>query len=260
MLHEPIEMTPVRSSRLGVLDRAYDLPDGWENGIEFYGVGCGEPDIVGPCVVSDTTETRPENALFEPIFIRQSAACANMSQVGTIDMAISRLRSTTEWALGRTLALATGSTNPSFADSDLVAVQASAVSAVSCLEQAISDTGFGADAMLHAPSRAAAYLKNERVMDDDGFSPTGFPWLISPGYPGGVDNGDETTVTIWATAPVFYGVTDADPLIDPSTGKPPNGWRINLDVTFAQRLGMAAFDPCLNLSATFTVPACVGGS
>src|SRR5690554_6722053 len=102
MLHEHIQVVPFRGAGLGVLDVAYDLPDGWENGVTFFSAGCVEPEIVEPCVVVDGIESRPgDAAIFEPIFVRQSAACAAMSKVGTVDMSEARLRSTTEWALGR---------------------------------------------------------------------------------------------------------------------------------------------------------------
>jgi hypothetical protein len=49
-------------------------------------------------------------------------------------------------------------------------------------------------------------------------------------------------------------------LRDPQTGQRPIDWQTNLDAAYTQRLGMAAFDPCLNLAATVAVPACNGES
>lgn len=265
MLHEPIEIAPQRSRGRGILDLANPLPDGWEDGVTFRGIGCTEPEILGPCDIGDSTESRPEAAsIFEPVFIRQSAACAIMSKIGSIDMADIRLRSTTEWALGRTLAIGIDSSNPSLADAELIHASTAtnaadgAVGAVSCLEQSAAAVGFGADVVLHAPPLAAGILAYTSL-NIGGFSPMGHPWLFSDGYPV-VAGAETTTITIWATGPIWAAVTEAQPLIDGSTGRVPTGWRTNLDATFSQRLGMAVFDPCLNLSATFTVPACIGGS
>jgi hypothetical protein len=262
-LAERVSLANGARIRGGLLANAYPLPPGWENGVSFLGVGCQEPAIVGPCVITDRTETRPGDAsIFEPIFVNQSAGCSMLSHIGEVNIAANRLESTTEWALGRALATGVGSNNPALADaenissvSDPANVGLSAVQAVSCLEQAAADVGFGAEVFLHAPLRAAAYLANAGMMTEDYMSPSGFQWIISPGYP---VEGDD--VTIWATGSVFASVTPAEALINGATGQAPQGWRTNSGAAYAQRLGLAAFDPCLNLSATFTVPACTGGS
>lgn len=251
--------------RGGLLANAYPLPDGWEHGVSFRGTGCSEPQITGPCAITDRTETRPgDDNVFEPIFIAQSAACSMLSKVGTVDMAANRLEATSEWALGRSLATGVGSSNPSLADAENVAAmdddnyELSVVNAVSCLEQAAADLGFGAEIMLHAPMRAASYLAKAGVMSESYYSASGLPWIISPGYPVET-SGDETTITIWATGSVFAALGDAYLLTDGVTGARPYGWRINTDAAFQQRVGLAAFDPCLNISASFTVPACIPG-
>jgi hypothetical protein len=180
-----------------------------------------------------------------------------MSKVGTVDMAADRLESTTEWAVGRLLSMGAGTTNTSFADATLVHASdddnpaLGAANAVSCIEQAAADYGFGAEVFLHAPLRAAAYLASMNL-NVDGYSPSGFPWILSPGY-----TTEDEAVTIWATGTVWASVTAP---FDPNTRTPSAGWRINLDATYAQRLALAAFDPCLNLAASFAVPQCNGGS
>jgi hypothetical protein len=256
LLHQNVRPLDARRLPGGLLSAALPLPPGWENGITFFGVGCAEPQIFGPCTVTDTTEVRPNGQnVFEPVFVQQTAACSRLGNIGTISIADNRLESTTEWAIGHVLATGEASNNPSFADAELVAAQDDVVSAVSCLEQAVADVGFGADGFLHAPMRAAAYLRSNHLLDPiTKLSPGGLTWVISPGYPGGTDDGGDSTVTIWATGLVFAGATDVYQL----DGLP--GWRQNLDDAYAQRVGLAAFDPCLNLSATFVVPACTGGS
>jgi len=264
LLQNDVGLRSAGRARYGLLAVANPLPQGWENGgIAFRSVGCEAPEIIAICDVVDSTEIRPgDNAVFEPIFIRQTAACAAMSKIGSVDMAGNRLSSTTEWALGRALVTGAGSSNPALADATLVHDATddnptiAAISAVSCIEQTAADLGFGAEITLHAPFRAASYLTAANLLVD-GLSPTGNPWIISPGYPGSDDgSAADSVIRIWATGPVWAGVTGMFPAS--STG--PLGWRQNYDAAIAYRLGMAAFDPCLNLSATFTVPACIGGS
>jgi hypothetical protein len=162
------------------------------------------------------------------------------------------------------LATGLGSPNPSLADAEIVHTgpDTSAidgiVGAVACIEQAAADFGFGAEVVLHAPAKAAALLAYSRL-NLDGLSPMGHRWILSPGYPAET-GGDETILSIWATGTVWAAVSEQYSLLDPSTGQRPVDWRINLDAAFAQRLGLAAFDPCLNLTANFVVPACNGES
>lgn len=256
LLAERINLGNGARIRGGLLEAAYPLPEGWENGVTFLGTGCSEPQETTICVVTDRTETRPEGATIqEPVFIAQSAACSMLSKIGTVDIATNRLEATTEWALGRLLATGLGTDNVSFEDAESVSESGDPVDAVSCLEQGAANVGFGAEVFLHAPLRAAAYLKSNHLLSDDFRSPSGLQWILSPGYPT-----EDDSVTIWATGSVFADVTDAYDLTDPQTGRPPVGWRINTDAAFRQRLGLAAFDPCLLISATFTVPACSGGS
>lgn len=262
ILLERVELSQGRRLRGGLLASAEDLPEGWEHGITFRPIGCSEPELLGPCEVGDTSELRPgDPPEFYPMFIRQSAACALMSQVGTTDIATNRLEATTEWALGRLLATGFDTGNPSFADASVVhtGTDDDVISAVSCLEQTAADFGFGAEVVLHAPLRAAAYLKANYLLEN-GMSPSGFPWILSPGYPIDAPVGADQTVNIWATGTVWASVSEAYTLTDPTTGNRPVDWRINLDAAYRQRLGLAAFDPCLNLTASFVVPACNGES
>ncbi len=265
-LQEIVRLPQGRRTSGGLLARALPLPDGWENGgITFRDIACHEPEVFGVCDVTDRLGVRPDVAVFEPVFVSASAACSLLSQIGSVNMAMDRLEATTEWGLGRSLATGLGSSNPSFADATVVHAGTSdlpgeVIAAVSCLEQAAADLGFGAEVVLHAPARAAAYLRSVMLIEDDTHtSPAGHPWIISPGYPVDAESGDDTIVTIWATGSVFAGASDAYPLLA-AGGRAPVGWRINLDEAFAQRLALAAFDPCLNLSASFVVPACIGGS
>lgn len=265
LLHEPVDLGSGARLPGGILSHALPLPDNWENGVGFLSTSCTEPQINLPCAVTDSTEVRPgDPSYFEPIFIQQSAACSTLSQIGTVNIASNRLEATTEWALGRLLATGLTTDNPALADAELVhaatgSTSADILAAVSCLEQAVADVGFGGWAVLHAPLRAAAYLSAVNALLDGFRSPAGLPWIISSGYP--VTQGETNDIiTLWATSPVFASVTDAYTLTDGQTSQPAPAWRQNLDAAYRQRLGLVAFDPCLNVSVTFTVPACIGGS
>jgi hypothetical protein len=266
ILLERVALPQGRRLRGGLLDTADALPEGWQQGIRFRTIGCSPPEVLGVCEVGDPTDMRPSSAEFRPAVIRQNAACALMSRVGTTDLALNRSEATVEWGLGRMLATGGGTEvglngpNPALLDATVVTDVSDddVVAAVSCLEQAVADTGYGAAAVLHAPFRAAAFLRNAHLLDPDTrLSPAGMPWVISPGYP--VDD-DGTTVTIWATGPVWADVEEGYVLIDPQTGERPVDFRTNLDAAYVNRLGLAAFDPCLNLAANFVAPACTGES
>lgn len=262
LLLERVELPQGRRLRGGLLANAETLPSGWENGIAFRTVACAPPVILAPCEVADGTPSRPSVAEFLPVYVRQGAACSTIPQVGLVNMALNRLEGTIEWAAGYALATGALSQNPSFADADPVAdfsgledPALAAAAAVSCLEQAVADLGFGADAVLHAPFKANAWL-SAMNLNVDGYSPSGLRWITSPGYPT-VNDG---TVSIWATGPVWAGVSSEEVIVDPQTGKPLTDHLTNLQESWAQRLVLSAFDPCLNLSATFAVQTCNGDS
>lgn len=255
-LAEVVELTSAARTGEGLLSKALPLPVGWENGIRFRPVGCEVPTMLGECITEDApVADRAADAVeFRPVFIRQSAACSTLSMTQPGRRAEERLVGSTEWGLGRLLADGfSGLNNVSFADATQVTVTEDPIAALSCLEQAIADTGYGGRAVLHAPYRAASYLRDRWGINDQGISPTGQQWIISAGYPAA----DTDSVTIWATGPVWAAVGPVETfdrsnmIID---------FRTNADDAYSQRLALAAFDPCLLLAATFSVAACSGGS
>lgn len=208
--------------------------------------------MFGECVVDGLDEPTvvADAVTFRPVYIRQSAYCSTLSMVGPVDRANERLIGTTEWGLGRLLADGLDGLNPSFADASIADIDAgNAVDAVACLEHAIADTGYGNRAFLHTSYRAAAYLKTTKMIDDDDRSPSGHQWIISAGYPTAAPD----SAAIWATGPVWAAVSGVEAMgtID---------YMVNTDAAFSQRLALAAFDPCINLVATFDVPTCSGVS
>lgn len=247
-LVETVEVDQTERIKGGLLDVAHPAPAGWERGLLLPFYGCGEPKLQDNCFTSmDTPHRRGEAARFDSFAIQQGSECATLPGLDQSVQAQGRLESTSEWALGQQLQLGVVNvSNPNLGDADVLGTIADAdfVHAVSCLEQAAADAGFGAEWFLHAPVRAAAYLKRLKMLDD-GLSPSGAPWVISPGYqPQGA-----TTVRLWATGPVWVG-----------TDEPRNlqalNRRTNTDTAYAVRQGLVAFDPCINIAMDVTVPAC----
>lgn len=234
--------------RGGLLRAALPAPEGWENGIQIEYYSCGEPTILEACVVAtDEPKEAGPAATFRPIPVRQGAVCSTVSRAPLTKQAAERLDSTIEWALGRQLATDLGNVdNPSFADATVLGTIADAnvVQAVSCLEQAAADTGFGIPWVLHAPVGAAAYLADHNLVVD-GLSPNGAQWIFSPGYPGRVD-GD---LRIWVTGPVWAAS-------GPNRDIEATDWRKNTAYGWADRLAIAGFNPCVNIAVDVTVPAC----
>ena len=235
---------PVPSS--GLLAVALPAPDGWGQGLSIPFYGCGEPLLQDRCVTANDVPHRTAVADFHPFGISQGATCSTLSRIDQQSHANGRLDSTTEWAVARQLAtdvLALGT--PSFADGTSLGTVADGdfVLAVATLEQAAADAGFGAQWWLHGPIKAAAYLSKNHLIEE-GVSPAGAPWVISPGYP--VQGA--TTVRLWATGPVWSSVDEPYSLHDVD-------WNVNTDTAYANRSAIVAFDPCVNIYIDITVPA-----
>lgn len=230
----------------GLLGMALSAPQGWAQGLSIPFYGCGEPILQDRCVTANDEPHRQGVAEFQPFGISQGATCSTLSRLDQSRHARGRLDSTTEWAVARQLAAnPLGLDSPSFEDGVSLGTVADRdfTLAVATLEQAAADTGFGSVWWLHAPIKAAAFLAREKQLKD-GISPSGAPWVISPGYP--VEG--PTTIRLWATGPVWAAVDD--PLVLDEIER-----RTNEDTAYAQRSAIAAFDPCVNLFIDITVPA-----
>lgn len=230
----------------GLLGAALNAPEGWTQGLSIPFYGCGEPLLQDRCVTANDTVYRTSVAEFHPFGIEQGATCSTLSRLDQKRHVSGRIDSTTEWAVARQLAtdvLALGT--PSFADGTSLGVVADGnfVLAVATLEQAAADAGFGAQWWLHGPIKAAAFLTDADALDK-GLSPSGAPWVISPGYP--VQGA--TTIRLWATGPVWASVDEPFILNDIDR-------RGNEDTAYANRSAIVAFDPCVNLYIDVTVPA-----
>lgn len=230
----------------GLLGAAMPAPQGWAQGLSIPFYGCGEPLLQDRCVTANDTAHRTSVAEFYPFAVSQGATCSTLSRIDQKRHAEGRLDSTTEWAVARQLATdSLGLASPSFADATSLGTVTDGdfVLAVATLEQAAADTGFGAQWWLHAPVKAAAFLTKADALKK-GLSPSGAPFVISPGYP---VQGD-TTIRLWATGPVWASVSDPMVLNDVN-------WNVNEDTAYANREAIVAFDPCVNLYIDITVPA-----
>ena len=230
----------------GLLGTALPAPQGWAQGLSIPFYGCGEPVLLDRCVTANDEPHRTSVAEFHPFGISQGATCSTLSRLDQKKHAEGRLDSTTEWAVARQLATdALNLGTPSFEDGVSLGTVADRdfTLAVATLEQAAADAGFGALWWLHAPIKAAAFLAREKQLKG-GMSPSGAPWVISPGYP--VEG--PTTIRLWATGPVWASVDE--PFVLNEIDR-----RGNEDTAYAERSAIAAFDPCVNLYIDITVPA-----
>jgi hypothetical protein len=248
-LPEVVEVDQSRRIGGGLLDVALPAPDGWERGLAIPFYGCGAPEVSDGCVAFEDEPAQTAVATFAPFQIRQGSRCSTLSRLNQADFAQQRLDASSEYALGQQLSENSAglADTPTLADALVLGTVADSdfVTAVGCLEQAAADAGFGSDWFLHGPPRAAAYLKDASLLSGDRMSPAGMPWVISSGY----QPQAATTVRLWATGPVWVGLSEAQILDDPD-------WRRNSDIAWALRTGIAVFDPCINVAIDVTVPAC----
>lgn len=254
-LADPVDLPSTRA-RGGVLSGSKAVPGGVDHDVIVRTVGCVEPIVQDGCLTDGTDDrenvedARTDTHVFKVFPIESAAECSTIPGVPNEEIARTRLDGTTEWALGRQLEqnlLDNGS--PYLDDPDYLTVlgtvaDADFVAAVSCLEQAAASNGFGVEWVLHAPVRAAAYLAADNLLVD-GKSPTGAPWIISPGY----EPRDATTVRLWVTGSVWAAVDTVDV-------RQAVGHRMNQHRAQAFRNGLVAFDPCLLYAIDVTVPAC----
>ena len=232
----------------GLLARSLPAPAGWERGgiaIPYY--GCGAPVLRDKCVdAEDVPHRNGDVASFPAVPIEQGSMCSTSGPDSLVGSARDRFEATADWALSRQLQTdAVNNGQTTLNDGTLLGTVADAdfVTAVSALEQAAADAGFGKVWVLHTTVRGAAYLTAQNLLVD-GLSPTGARVIIGTGY----QNPNGTTVELWVTGPVWAAVSE--PSMVENVARRQN----NLEA-WARGAGVAGFDPCINERVRVTVPA-----
>lgn len=224
----------------GVLSKALPAPAGWEKGgilVPFY--GCGEPVLRDKCVQGTDVPHRSEVADFPAFPIEQGVTCSTSGPDNLNTQALDRFAATADWALGRQLQTDQADFgSPKLDDAAIIATIAAAnfVAAVGQLEQAAANMGAGAKFVLHAPVLAAAYLAEANLIDSNGNSPTGAPWIISAGYQVHPTT-PATKVRLYATGVVWASKDNPD-VVDTMDRR-----QNDIDA-WARGVGVVAFNPC----------------
>lgn len=226
----------------GLLRNALPAPDGWERGIIFPAYSCGEPVAMDGCVTSDdTSEARPESTEYRSFGIQQRTSCSTVGQMDLPQQVSDRLAATTEFALGRQLATNSLDLPGTYLDdAENLGSTDDVVAGIGFLEEEAALRGFGSRYFLHASPRTAATLVSKKMIDSNGRSPAGARWIVSPGY-AGTEPG-----RVWATGAVWVGSGAPDVF---------SGFEIrqNEEIAVADRVGIVAFDTCINISIDIPV-------
>lgn len=225
---------PQRMWEGGLVDRGLPFPEGveWRTGVRFNSTGCVAPLLQDACIPTDKEPTRigDENE-FLPTNVIQPVECATIGNIDLERLARERLDATTEWALGQSLLLgtATDPDNPALSDATPVAYDCAraALAATMALAAAAS---FGSALTVHLTVDAAVLLAQDIAAIDWA------TFIVSPGYGAGPQ--------IWVTGPTFVGV-DSEIVLSGTLQVQ------NTSQEIAERLVLAAFDPCVLVSGTF---------
>lgn len=239
-LTTPAEVTIAPQRPYGVLAAAAPAPEGWElGGLQVSGT-CPEMEIIDGCVtIASSDPTSPHVNEFGTFLIRTELECATVGGTDIEQMARDSMLSVTDKALAQMLRDGGATGQPSLDDATALTAAASWVEAVSALEAAVGDTAVPV-ATLHAPAGAAAYLMHNGLIDGNGRSPAGHPWIISGAYSTPADDG----FTLYATGRVWAAVGAVE--VEETVARP-----LNRRTAWASRLGIVAFDTCINLSINY---------
>lgn len=223
----------------GLVDRGLSFPDGveWRTGVRFNSTGCVTPLLQDAC--APTGEKTPtgigDEREFLPTNVVQPVECATIGNIDLERLARERLETTTEYALGEVLALDPLTLgNPKLTDA--------VPTEYGCAKEALAATlaiaavnGRGTRLTVHANVSAAVHLAHEMVLID------WVDWIVSPGY----ETAPQTAgPQIWVTGPTYVGVEDQIHLSGTLQVQ-------NTKQEIAERVVLAAFDPCVLVSGTF---------
>lgn len=251
-LTTPAEMPNGSPTRpLSILSVATPAPEGWESGGIQISTLCPTPVIRDKCITLEEGDQpgSPSQAEFPAFMVEQGSGCSTLSGGDREKEASSALNSSTEYALGITLLNGEANNAPSLSDAETVEGSfEDAVSALAALELQASTDGRGAAYVLHATPSAAVVLASMGLIDSAGRSPSGAPWIVSPGY----SDSAVGEFRIWATGRVWAG---AGPIATYDSVQRSR----NVREAWAARSLIVGFNPCINLTATFNYTPGGGG-
>jgi hypothetical protein len=232
----------------GLLSAARPLPAGWERGVLFNGSTCLGPQTwpfcppeASPPPEGKVYDPMGEIAEFEPFGIYQGIECTNFSANSAATAASEALNVTAEYQLGHELATGESTGNPSLADAVAASPATSVAEGLATADAAAADGIFGRLAFIHVSPRMLTLLVGAQVVYREGRSwrsPNGHIVVASPGYGTLAD-------VIHVTAEVFASLGVPETMVDIDRA-------INQNFAQAEQIGLAAFDPCFNVSVEVT--------
>jgi hypothetical protein len=228
----------------GLLSAARPLPGGWERGVLFNGSTCLGPETWPFCPpeASPPPDTKLYGVLgdvaeFEPFGIYQGIECTNFSANRAATAAAEALDVTAEYQLGSELATGTATGNPSLGDATPLSAAGDPTEGLAIAEAAAAEDLYGRLAFIHVSPKMLTMLVGAQVVYREGRSwrsPNGHIVVASPGYGVLAD-------LIHVTAEVFASLGVPETMVDIDRA-------INQNFAQAEQIGLAAFDPCFNVS------------
>lgn len=240
-LTTPAEVTIAPLRPHGVLTAAAPAPEGWELGGVQVPNSCGKFQVVGGCASFESdAPSGAEASEFGAFLIQEDVVCGTAGSADTEAIARSTLLARTDDALAHVLlnGIASSNDDTTLLEATPLGDASDIIHAVSLLEESIGESMIGQGA-LHAPSGVAAYLMSAGLIDQNGRSPAGHPWIISGAYP--TESGE---FTLYATGKVWasVGPIEVGEVVDR---------KMNRRIGRASRVGIVAFDTCLNVSINY---------
>lgn len=228
----------------GLLSAARPLPAGWERGVMFNGSTCLGPQTwpfcppeASPPPEEKEYDTLSEIAEFGPLGIYQGIECTTFSVDRAATSAAEALNVTAEYQLAHELATGEATGNPSLADATPLSAASSVVEAIGAADMAAAEFLFGRLAFVHVSPGVLVEAVAATVLLREGRSwrtPGGHMVVSSPGYHSLAD-------VIYVTPEVFASLGVPETTVDINRA-------INQSFAQAEQIGLAAFDPCFNVS------------
>lgn len=216
----------------GVIAQAQPAPEGWELGGISVSAVCPDPIVEDGCVILATHEAgEPTPSVFPLVRVRQGSGCSTLAGDRSVE-ARDSLNEGTDFALGLILADHPVAGVTSLADADTVGDFPTIAGTLAAL-LAVSSNGL--PLVIHATPAVAVYLMEAGLLI--GGTHNGIPVIVSDGY--GAD------LQLWVTGRVWAAVGPIETFdaVDRFTNKR-EAW--------AERDVIVGFNPCVNVTATFT--------